>query len=203
MKDAAEDALRAGMKVEIRTRRRAVRRAMPHEARLARSEAIARRVIELEEWTRARTVLAFVSMRSEVQTAALVEAARAAGKRVAAPRMTHEYDDLEAHEWHEQDELEESGMMFLQPPVSAPRVEDDAIDLVLVPALAADDRGHRIGYGKGFYDRLLPRLTRATRVCVVFDFEIVAEVPDRPGDEPADLVVTDARVLRTKRGEGR
>lgn len=197
---SAEDALRAGIKAEIRQRRRSVRRAMPHEGRIARSELITQKVIALPEWERARTVLAFVSMRSEVQTASLVARARAAHKRVAAPRMSPDYGDLVVHEWREDDELEESGMMFLQPPEDAPPIDDSEIDLVIVPALAADERGHRIGYGKGFYDRLLPRLGRATRVCVIFDFELVAEVPARAGDEPVDVVVTDARVIATGRG---
>lgn len=187
------------MKAEIRQRRRAVRRALPHEARLARSAAICQKVLELPEWERAKTVLAFVPMRSEVQVGELVERARSANKRVAAPRMTPSFDDLELAEWRDDEALEESGMMFLQPPDDSPRVAEAEVDLVLVPALAADDRGHRIGYGKGFYDRLLPRLTRALRVGVIFDFELVGEVPDRPGDQRLDLVVTDACVLRIER----
>lgn len=196
MHDPAEDALRTAMKDEIRTRRRAVRRAMPHDARLARSSEITRRITELPEWERARTVLLFVSMRSEVQTGELVSRARAEDKRVAAPRMNATFDDLELVEWREGDGLEESGMMFLQPPASAPPIDGAEIDLAVVPALAVDARGHRIGFGKGFYDRLLPRLSRALRVAVIFDFERVAEVPDQPGDQPVHLVVTDARTIR-------
>lgn len=172
---------------------------MPHEARVARSEAICDRVIALPEWERASTVLAFVSMRTEVQTERAVQAARAAGKRVLATRMNATFDDLELREWRADDPLEESGNLFLQPSADAPVVAPDAVDLVLVPALAVDERGHRIGYGKGFYDRLLPRLTRAARVAVVFDFERVAEVPEREGDVRVDVVVTDARVDRTDR----
>lgn len=197
MHDSPDDQLRDGMKAEIRQRRRSVRRAMPHEARLARSSAICRRIIELPEWESARTVLAFVSMRTEVQTQEAVEAARAAGKRVAAPRMAPDFTDLEVVEWRAEDTLEESGQMFLQPPPSAPYVPYDEIDLVIVPALAADERGYRIGYGKGYYDRLLPKLPRALRAAVIFDFELVAEVPERPYDAPVDVVVTDARTLRT------
>jgi 5-formyltetrahydrofolate cyclo-ligase len=194
-----EELLRARVKEEIRTRRKAVRRAMPHEARVTRSEAICDRVIALPEWERASTVLAFVSMRTEVQTERLVTVARAAGKRVVATRMNESFDDLELREWRVDDPLEESGNLFLQPSADAPSVDPDAIDLVLVPALAVDDRGHRIGFGKGFYDRLLPRLTRATRIALVFDFERVAEVPEREGDTRVDAIVTDARVDRTDR----
>jgi len=143
-------------------------------------------------------VLAFVSMPTEVQTGALVERAWREGKRVATTRLSASRDDLTLHQWAEGDALEESGMMFLQPAASAPPVDEASVDLVLVPALAVDDRGQRIGFGKGFYDRLLPRLPRALRVALIFDFERVPEVPVRPGDEPVDVVVTDARVIRTR-----
>lgn len=196
MNDALEDELRTGMKAEIRTRRRAVRRAMPHDARIVRSAAICQRLIALPEWASAKTVLAFVSMRSEVQTQDAVHAARAAGKRVGTTRMLPDYSDLEVREWRVEDELEESGQMFLQPPAEAPVIPNDEIDLVIVPALAADDRGYRIGYGKGYYDRLLPKLTRAFRAAVIFDFEVVAEVPEQPYDTPVDVVITDIRELR-------
>jgi len=195
--DHDDDALRVGVKDEIRARRRALRRALPADARERRSAAIAERVHSLDEWQSAETILAFISMRTEVQTRALVELAWNEKKRVAAPRMSAERDDLTLREWREGDELEESGMMFLQPLTSAAPVAEETIALVLVPALAVDDRGQRIGYGKGFYDRLLPRLVGATRVAVVFDFERIAEVPNRAGDQPVDVIVTDARVVRT------
>lgn len=192
-----EEDLRVAVKAEIRTRRRALRRALPAAARAARSDSIMRRVQELSEWRDARTVLAFVSMRTEVQNQSLVEAAWDSGRRVATSRLSASRDDLTLHEWRRGDILEESGMMFSQPTADAAPVPEEEIDLVLVPALAVDERGHRIGFGKGFYDRLLPRLSRAVRVAVAFDFEIIAEVPERPGDEVVDLIVTDARTVRT------
>lgn len=193
---AEESYLRARIKQEIRQRRLAVRKALPKEARRERSAKIAERVLALPEWASAKTVLAFVSMAREVQTGPIVERAWAEGKRVATTRMNETFDDLELRAWAEGDALEESGMMFMQPLAEAPPVPEDEVDLVLVPALAIDERGHRIGYGKGFYDRLLPRLGGARRVAVVFDFEIITEVPNREGDEPVDVVVTDGRVLR-------
>ena len=199
MNDDAVTKLRAEMKAEIRTRRRAVRRAMPHEARLARSSAICERLIALPEWVEARTVLAFVSMRNEVQTQEAVAAARAAGKRVGATRMLPDHSDLEVREWRLEDALEESGQMFQQPPPDAPPIAGDEVDLVIVPALAADSRGYRIGYGKGYYDRLLPTLPRAFRAAVIFDFELIAEVPEHPYDTPVDMVITDLRAERASR----
>lgn len=192
-----EASIRAQLKGEIRKRRLITRKALPKEGREARSAAITERVLALPEWEAARTVLGFVSMRREVQTGALIEAAWAAGKTVATTRMNATFDELELRRWDRDTELEESGMMFLQPAADAPVVEDGDVDLVLVPALAVDERGHRIGYGKGFYDRLLPRMWRALRVALIFDFERIVEVPNLPGDEVVDVVVTGERVFRT------
>jgi 5-formyltetrahydrofolate cyclo-ligase len=164
-----DDPLRLAMKAELRDRRRRVRKTMPHEAREARSNAICARIVELPEWQDAKTVMLFVSMRTEVQTGPLF---RGHDKRIAVPRMTVDRDEIEPCAFT--GELEESGMLFEQPPRNAPSIAGGEIDLVVVPALAIDATGHRIGFGKGFYDRLLPRLPRAVRVGVLFDFETVA-----------------------------
>ena len=187
--------LRAAVKAEIRKRHRAIRRALPPEARERRSAAICERLQALEEWSGAKTVLAFASMPTEVQTQRAVSAAWRAGKRVGAPAMSASRDELIVREWTADTVLEESGMRFMQPPSSAPAIEVGTIDFVLVPALAIDSRGHRIGFGKGFYDHLLPRL-RAVRAGLLFDFERVLEVPNRRGDVPIHILVTDSRTVR-------
>jgi 5-formyltetrahydrofolate cyclo-ligase len=196
--DPEEDALRRRVKAELRTRMRSVRKALPAAARAARSAKIWERVIARPEWAEARTVMLFVSMPTEVDTAPGVRAARAAGKRVAAPRVTER--GLEVRAWEEAVALVPSGSMrVLEPPESAPLVDPASVDLVIVPALALDGRGARIGYGAGYYDELLPRLPRACRIGIAFDFQLIAEVPETPGDERVDLVVTDERTIETGR----
>jgi 5-formyltetrahydrofolate cyclo-ligase len=97
--------------------------------------------------------------------------------------------------------FEERGHGFPEPRADAPRAEADAIDLVIVPGLAFDPRGHRIGYGAGFYDRFLAPLSRpsgaahARAVGVCFDFQVLAEAPTSPEDVAVAVVVTDKRVF--------
>lgn len=97
--------------------------------------------------------------------------------------------------------FEERGHGFPEPFAGAPLAQADAIDLVIVPGLAFDPRGHRIGYGAGFYDRYLASLSRpsgaahARAVGVCFDFQVLAEIPTSPEDVPVGLVVTDKRVF--------
>lgn len=197
--DAMELELRHRAKRELRKRMRSVRTAVPAQARQARSSRIADRVRHLEAWSAARMVAGYVAMRGEADPAALLEEARAAGRAVVLPRVDWESETMHMHRVDTTTDLEESGMGFLQPRAEAPRVDAGEIELVLVPALAADDRGYRIGWGKGFYDRLLPLMRRASRVCLVFDFQLVAEVPNTPGDERVDHLVTDERTLHVHR----
>lgn len=192
---APEEALRAKVKSEIRYRVRQVRKALPAEARAERSGRIHERLFERPEWQRARTVLLFASMRTEVDTGPIERRARAEGKVVACPRMTEDLKELDVRMWEEGVVPYAQGRLAPEPPPDAPPCPLDTIDLVVVPAVALDPRGARIGYGAGLYDRLLPRVPRAVRVAVAFDFQLVAEVPETEGDQRVHVVLTDQRTI--------
>lgn len=194
--DDPELPLKVRLKRELRRRRVPLRQAMKASSRQDRSRLIGERVTQLPVWSQAKCVLAFVSMPSEVQTQPLVDAARKAGKQVCAPVLAPGSPDLSLSVWDPDADLVESPLGFRMPPPSAPTVADTQVDLVLVPALAIDQSGYRLGYGKGYYDRLLPRLSRAFRVGLVFDFELMTELPRTPWDVPVHAVVTDTRTLR-------
>lgn len=188
------------VKAELRDRMRRIRKAIGPEGRAERSAKIAEHVVALPQWKDARTVSLFVPMRTEVDVTLLRDAARRDGKLVAAPRMTEvEQPDgpprlkLVLHLWEDEVEPVESGRMVREPPANAPLAAPEAIDLVIVPALALDGQGGRIGYGAGLYDGLLPTLTRAFRVGIAFDFQLVAELPMAEHDQRVHHVVTDAQ----------
>ncbi len=187
--------VRVRVKQELRQRMRAVRGALPMKACEARSARVAEQVLALDAFRNAKTVLGFASIRKEVQTLTILEAAWAAGKQVVLPRIVDQA--LVLHRVETMSELSEGAFSVPEPAASAPQIEPRAIDFALVPALAADLRGHRIGYGGGYYDRLLPELTGAITCALVFDFQLVSEVPEQPMDVAVDLVVTDARVTKT------
>lgn len=90
------------------------------------------------------------------------------------------------------------GVVLREPQSHEPVAEPGDLDVVVVPALAVDPSGQRIGYGAGHYDRTLPRFSPpATSVIVAFEFQLIAEVPSTEGDVAAHYVVTDARVLKS------
>ncbi|MDH3624384.1 MAG: 5-formyltetrahydrofolate cyclo-ligase [Myxococcales bacterium] len=191
--DANEEEIRRKVKAELRKRMRSVRGALPVSACEARSAEIAKRVIALERFQLANTILVFSSIRREVRTQAIMQAAWTAGKRVALPRVVE--NDLHLHWISVDTELVEGSFGVSEPPEDVARISPEDVDFALVPALAVDLRGYRIGYGGGYYDRLLPLLENAQSCALAFDFQLIAEVPELPIDVPVDVVVTDQRVF--------
>lgn len=192
--ERAERELRRRAKLRLRNQMRAVRAALPESACDARSEAIAKRVLELPELEDAKTILAFASIHNEVRTRPIIEAIQSAGKRVALPRVVK--DELVLHLIEPRAELIDGAFSVPEPPPDAPRIDASDIEFALIPALAVDPRGYRIGYGGGYYDKLIPALHSARTCAVAYDFQLIAEVPELPFDVAVDLIVTDARVMR-------
>lgn len=181
---------RRHVKEELRTRMRRQRGVFPEDARDARSARIVSNVMALPEWHAAKWVASFVPMRKEVDVSALRSAAYASGKRVALPRVDRESGNLVFAEVFVDTALIESAFGVEEPPASAAVVDPHSLDLVVVPGLAFDERGYRIGYGKGYYDRFLPGLSAFT-VGVAYEFERLAELPNMDWDVPVRAVATD------------
>lgn len=192
----AESLLRQRAKLALRDRMRAVREALPDSACDARSSKITKRLFALPELERASTILAFASIRNEVRTGPCMQAAWQAGKRVALPRVVG--DELRLYLVDPETVLVEGAFSVPEPPEAAAEVEPDEVDFALIPALAVDPRGYRIGYGGGYYDRLIPRLRTACTCAVAYDFQLISEVPKLPFDVAVDLVVTDERAIRAE-----
>jgi 5-formyltetrahydrofolate cyclo-ligase len=195
---SAEEMLRARVKIELRKRMRALRKALPLAACAVRSERIAQRVAELEPLARARSVSLFwpIEDRHEVDLRPLDATLRKSGVRVAYPGIDPETGAMTFRFVSAPDAMEEQGFGFREPSLREPEAGPGEIDAIIVPALALDPRGHRIGYGAGYYDRVLPRYAPpAVTVAVAFDFQLVAEVPESPLDVRVAWIVTDARSL--------
>lgn len=190
----ADDQLRQRAKQALRNQMRMVRGALPQSACEARSAEIRKRLLGLAELEGAATVLAFASIRNEVRTGPIIENAWSTKKRVALPRVLG--DELRLHLVDSQTPLTPGAFSVPEPAVDAAPIEPDEIDFALIPALALDPRGYRIGYGGGYYDRLIPRLSNACTCAIAYDFQLISEVPELPFDVPVDLVITDSRVIR-------
>lgn len=189
------EALRAA-KRELRARVRALRDAVPEERREAMARAVEARLFALPELARARSVLVFSSFGSEVPTARILTRLAGEGRLVALPRLAGE--ELEVRAYRPGDPVARAPFGALEP-VGGELIPPEELDVVVVPGLAFDRRGYRVGYGGGYFDRFLPR-TRpdALRVGICFHLQLVEEVPHGPGDVPVDAVVTDREVVRCR-----
>jgi 5-formyltetrahydrofolate cyclo-ligase len=188
------------LKTEVRSSMLRTRTMMPRETRSAMSRAIAERLCALDVWKSARSVALYHSIisKGEVESASLEAAARAEGKRVAYPRLDGDSPLLEdqkmSFRWvDEVSTLVGKGRGFREPPADAEVAT--MIDLIVVPGLAFDPAGYRIGYGAGLYDRALPAFSASVTIGVAFDFQVVMEIPRGPHDVPVSMIVTDKRVL--------
>lgn len=188
-------------KQSLRTQLKAVRRGLGPVCRAEIDVAVAARVRKTPEWEAAPIVLAYLSVREEVDTRGLVRAAWDVGKAVAAPRVT----GPRALAWYRVepgDALEMSRMGIEEPPASDARLvevgELPPTALALIPALAFDERGYRLGYGGGFYDAFLARFPgvsvglarRAALVPSLGAFDVL-----EPHDRAVDLVVSESRAI--------
>jgi 5-formyltetrahydrofolate cyclo-ligase len=199
-----DDVLGRRVKAELRKRLRGVRGAMPAESRAARSAKIVARLEEHPAVRAARGVALFWPMlaRNEVDLRALDASLRARGARVAYPAIDPESRAMTFRFVDRAEELEERGGGFGEPAPGAPEAAPGDLDVVVVPALAVDPRGHRLGYGAGYYDRTLPRFAPpAIAIAVAYDFQLVAELPFDAHDVRVACVVTDDRALDAERDE--
>lgn len=195
-REPAEERLRYQAKEVLRGRMRSLRRVLNKEACDARSAKLCERLLELPEVLAAQAVVGFAAFGKEPRLAVALRALDERGVVTGLPRV--EDQDLSLHRYREGEPLEESGYGIVEPLQSAPRIETADIDVIVVPGLCFDSSGFRIGYGKGFYDRLLPKLPRALRIGVCYDHELLGELPSTSHDAPVHIVVTDARVLRVQ-----
>lgn len=177
--------------------------ALPPALVTQKSASITEKIIDLEEYRRAGTIMVYVDFRNEVETAALIRAALAAGKRVAVPvtdipgkkltpsRLLDYPGDLVPGAWG----ILEPRAEFFRP------VRPEEIDLVVVPGVAFDEKGNRLGYGGGFYDRFLPRTRQGTvYLAPAFELQVKPDVYPGKHDCPVHILVTEERVIRTDAG---
>ncbi|MDX3388005.1 5-formyltetrahydrofolate cyclo-ligase [Streptomyces niveiscabiei] len=194
----------ASGKRELRRQLLAVRAGLTPGDLRGSAAALAERALELPELAHARAVAAYVSVGSEPGTLALLDALRARGARVLLPALLPD-NDLDWGPYDGEGSLasvRHGGRMALLEPVGE-RLGPDAVtgaDVVLLPGLAVDARGMRLGRGGGSYDRVLARLERAgsgaALVVLLYDGEVVERVPAEEHDRPVHAVVTPSGVRR-------
>jgi 5-formyltetrahydrofolate cyclo-ligase len=179
-------------KAGLRARIRALLAAVPAGERTVRSAAACGRIEGWAPFRAARCVMLFLSLPDEIDTSVLVDAAFAAGKRVVVPRVERQARAIVP--------IAIRGLgdtaprtLGIREPSNGPAVDLGEIDVVVVPGLAFDRRGARLGHGAGYYDRLFAGRDAPPplRVALGYAFQVVERVPETPADRRVHAVATE------------
>jgi 5-formyltetrahydrofolate cyclo-ligase len=203
---AASDALTPlqAVKKELREQAHAKRNAQPDKEPL--SQAICETFAHLPEYQSARTVMFYVDVRSEVRTRHYLTTALTHGKKIVVPYCVD--GELELFHLEAMNELETGMYKILEPKkelreVPAKKVDVTALDLVMVPGVAFDKRGARMGHGFGYYDKLLEHARPdAPLVALAFECQLFPEIPTQEHDVFMDKIITEKAVYPGK-GRGK
>lgn len=165
--------------------------------RAAASRRIAVRVASLPEMEQARRIFCFVSFRTEVDTRPIIDWAREHGREIVVPRILGPRNMEAAACADPEADLVPGPWDIPQPHEGIAACHPETIDAALVPGVAFDARGGRIGYGGGFYDTFMGSLRPGVpRIGLAFEAQLLPRITAEPHDLPVDMVITDERVIR-------
>jgi len=164
----------------------------------AKTKAIENRLFDFANFLESKIILLYVNNEHEVQTATILKRAFSYRKIVVLPAYSPDNFEMELKKVDSlEKDLQIGPRNILQPEESRCKVVPiEKIDIAIVPAVALDEKGGRIGSGKGYYDRLIPRLAITTRkVALAFEDQIIPLVPIESHDRHVDIIITEDRVI--------
>ena len=173
-------------KKELRRTIRERKRAMTEEEIVSRSEKLGVLFSQSEAYKAAKTIYGYLPYDQEVRTVPMLEQALKDGKRVAVPKV---YGDEMKFLYLDDLTQVEKGYAGIPEPIADGPVADDDTALVLMPGLAFDPAGHRIGYGGGFYDKFLAAEPNHPTLALCYEFQMLPELHTEEHDIPVDTVL--------------
>jgi 5-formyltetrahydrofolate cyclo-ligase len=182
----------ASIKTQLRERVRDVLQAISADQHAALSSAMVNRLVNIPPFRAARTIFLFSPLRGEPALAEAMNVAVQWGAKAFSPRFNATSGQYEAAMCLSNERMVKGPFGTFEPDAGCPSIPLNQLDLVLVPGIAFDFAGRRLGRGKGFYDRLLAEV-RGHKCGVAFDEQIVAEVPEEPHDVRVDSILTPSR----------
>ncbi|MBR1783820.1 MAG: 5-formyltetrahydrofolate cyclo-ligase [Bacteroidales bacterium] len=175
-------------KAAVRKAMREAKRALPPDEKTRRSEQVMQRVEQLDAFRRAGVVLLYWSMADEVQTHSFVERWHTR-KTLLLPCV--DGDDLRLRRYTGPQCMRPGEQFGIGEPTGPEWTDLGAVQMIVVPGVAFDREGNRMGRGRGFYDRLLKGTPAAVKVGVAYGFQLLDSIPTEPHDVKMDLVICD------------
>lgn len=185
--------LSGSSKAELRAIALQRRDALSPSLRRDYGQIILDRILAMEQFRQARTVMAYCGFGSEIDTAPLLRAILEGGKTLVLPKINRPAGVLDIYQVGDRETGLVTGVWGIREPNPARCVLKTPADLnvVLVPGVAFDRKGGRIGYGKGYYDKLLAQCRHACKIAGAFEAQVFDSVPMAPHDIPVDALVTE------------
>jgi len=181
-------------KSALRARMLACRQQLPEDQQILAGNLIQSTLTALPEYESAGSVALYASFRSEVPTGGIIRHALSMGKEVLLPAVDRH--GLVFRKISSETDLVTGRYGICEPDQSCPQLETEAIDLFVIPGVAFDMHGHRVGYGKGYYDKTLHRFEYGGKLIgVCYDFQLVEVVAGEPHDVIMDRVITERRIV--------
>ena len=189
-------------KERVRKETLELRKAISTEELVKKSKDVAEKLFSTELYKNANTIMAYVDFRNEVKTEKIIKTAIADGKRIVIPISVIATRQLILSEIINYDiELESGAYGILEPRADYIReVDPSLVDLVLVPGVAFDERGFRIGYGGGYYDRFLDRVRPETaKIALAVEVQMVEYAFEDSHDIAVDMIITEDKIVHCVR----
>jgi len=168
------------------------RESLKAEFRSRSDRGIIRNLLSLKELHEARTALFYSPVRGEPDLTPLIKSFLKNRGEVVFPKVVG--DQLIPYAVNSLNHLRRGRFGILEP-VKGREIAPEDLDVALIPGITFDRRGYRIGFGKGYYDRLLSRI-RGLKIGVAYSFQVLERVPRDPWDVPVDVIVTESEILR-------
>ena len=173
-------------KKELRRQIREKKRSMTEEEIVSASEKLERLFLDSPLYKQANTIYGYLPYNQEVRTTSMLQRALDDGKRIAVPKI---YGDVMKFIYLEDLSQVEEGYKGIPEPIHDEPMADDPTALVLMPGLAFDAQGKRMGYGGGFYDRFLAEEPGHPTLALCYAFQMVPQIPTEEFDVPVDCVL--------------
>jgi len=165
-----------------------------------RSERVLYNLFDLPIYKSAKKIALYISIKNEVKTERIFEDSRESGKKLYLPRV--EGSILRFYEVKDPTKLKSGKYGIPEPNKEYPSISTENLDLVIIPGVAFDHSGKRIGYGKGFYDRSIKKICREKRIGLAYSFQILNKIPFTKQDTDLGYVITDLGIISCGMGKG-
>ena len=184
-------------KTRMRAAVLATRDALPPSVRASASRLIVEKICALAQYEKAKIVMTYMGFGSEIETQPFFERIIADGKIAVLPRVDRRSQTLMLHTARDISDLLTGKWGIREPGADAPPVSINEVDFLLMPGVAFDRLGNRLGYGRGYYDKLLSTADPALRrVAAAFSCQIVQAVPVGPNDQRIDSIITENEIIK-------